>query len=73
MTTLEVLRKNIERNQMELNNYYEDENDTRPEDHAEIEQLRTNILNLSIMYVRLTTGITDRNTLVDLASELTFK
>lgn len=68
MTTLEVIKNAIENNKKKLHDYYENENDLRKDTDPEIEQIRTNILNLQIMYLRMTTGITDKDTLVDMAS-----
>lgn len=67
---IEIIKKSIETNEKRLMDYYEDENDTRNECDKEIEQIRTNILNLKILYVKLTTDITDRDELVDMASNM---
>lgn len=70
MTTIEVIKNAIENNKKKLNDYYENENDLRSECCPEIEQIRTNILNLQVMYLRMTTGITDKEKLVDMASNM---
>ena len=65
MTLTEILMKNLRRNEEKLNNYYEDKNDTRDECHPDIEQLRTNILNLSLMIIKIELGIEDSDEAIE--------
>lgn len=69
MTTLEVLKQSIVKSYERLNAFY-NENNNRGEDCQEAEQIRTNILNLKIMYLKKTTNETNKDNLIDMASNL---
>lgn len=60
-----ILAENLEVNEKRLNDYYEDDTDTRSECHPEIEQIRANIINLQCLIIRNELGITDKDEAIE--------